>query len=545
MRKQLVSIAALLCITVASFAQEDMQIAWTKKYEHKAQWVGTGLEGPNEKSYIASDKEITVFKTEDGSVVWSSAYKELAPRLRKIDAFAPFWESNALFMFDYKTGKDQLAVVDLNTGELLWESTKYQGLSRDNIIYIAEKEGFLLSLAESVTFVKARTGEEVWETSAFKGSVADYIFADGDVTMFNISPRGLKGLFKGFKNQMARVDMSNGDIKWQSTYVGLAERKILTKEPLYSFTKEGDKLFLRLNGIQVFDYKTGAALWSAAYEETPKVMGEPAGAIAFGVYGAVAEPVRVGNDVYVLEFNKKRDQTIKKYDFNTGKLLWTSPEIKGAKAIPNLFVIDDKVIAQIGGVVEVHSIIQKKDSDGNITTTYSVSNENVKPNGLQAFNTKDGSFAWESERFKKGITNGFTEGTNLYICSGKALYSIDYKSGNVNYEEDVKNGGVGNATQILKYKDKIVVVGEKGVSTFKMSDGKFIAGNKYKRSTPLEVQDNIMLMVTAKNDFAAFNLDDCSYVQYNAKKDSQQELSEDGKYVWAYEKKEVTKLKTR
>ena len=31
----------------------------------------------------------------------------------------------------------------------------------------------------------------------------------------------------------------------------------------------------------------------------------------------------------------------------------------------------------------------------------------------------------------------------------------------------------------------------------------------------------------------------------NAKKDSKQELSEDGNFVWAYEKKNVTKLKTR
>ena len=60
--------------------------------------------------------------------------------LRKIDAFAPFWESDAIFLFDYKLGKHQLAVVDLNTGDVLWESTIYQGLSSSNITYIAEKK---------------------------------------------------------------------------------------------------------------------------------------------------------------------------------------------------------------------------------------------------------------------------------------------------------------------------------------------------------------------------------------------------------------------
>lgn len=540
-------IAAISCLTLSLglSAQEEMNVAWTKKYEHKTQWVGTGLEGPKEVSYIATNKEITVYKTSDGSVVWSKPYKELVPRLRKVDAFAPFWKSNAIFLFDKKAGKDKLAVVDLNNGKVLWESERYQGLSESNIVYIPEKGGFILSLAESITFVDARTGEEKWETSKFRGSIADFIFTEGDLVMFNVSPSGLRGLFKGFKNQIVRIDLNNGDIKWENTFVGVPQRKVITGEKIYDINVDGDKIFLELNGLQVYDVNTGATLWSAAYPETPKVIGAPAGAIKFGVYGAVAKPLRVGRDVYVLEFNKKRDQKIKKYDANTGKLLWTSPEIKGAKAIPNLFVVNDKVIAQIGGVVEVQSLVKKKNSDGTITYTTRVENKNIKPNGLQAFSTKDGSFVWESEKFKKGITNAFVDGENLIVSSGKSLYSIQYADGSVNYEEDVKNGGVGNAVEIRKYKSSIVVIGEKGVSIFKIADGKLIAANKYKKAIAQKQVGNILLMRTAKNDFAAFNLDDCSYVKYNAKKDSQQELSEDGKYVWAYEKKQVTKLKTR
>lgn len=224
--------------------------------------------------------------------------------------------------------------------------------------------------------------------------------------------------------------------------------------------------------------------------------------------------------------------------------MWTSPEIKGAKAIPNLFVINDKVIAQIGGVVEVQSYVIEKSGDV-VNHVYTIENKNIKPNGLQAYSTTDGSLVWESEKFKKGITNGFTKDDLLYICSGKALYSINYQNGDVNYEVNIKADGVGNAVEILSYKDMIVMVGEKGVSTHKMSDGSLVNSNKYKRSAALEVVDNILLMVTPKNDFAAFNLDDCSYVQYNAKKDSQQSLSVNGDYVWAYEKKSVTKLKTK
>ena len=461
-----------------------------------------------------------------------------------------------LFVFDKKLGKDKLAVIDLKTGNVLWESEKFQGLTSESIEYIAEKKGFILSLKESIIFVDARTGEEKWETNQFVGAIGMYLFEEGDLIALNVAPNMLLSFFGKFKPQLARIDLNNGDIKWTAKYFGIPEKKLVTKERIYDLTRQGDKLFLELNGIQVFDFKTGATLWSASYDATPDVKlpgtvtykSKRSGYTSIGVYETTAKTVRVGNDVYIVETTNKRNQKIKKYDYNTGKLIWTSPEIKGAKCIPNLFVKGDKVIVQIGGAVEYQGIYQyfsESESTLSWRWTKKVYYENVKPNGVQAFSVSDGTLAWDSERFKKGITNAFAEGDNIYISSGKALYSIVATTGDVNYEVDVKNGGVGNATQIRKYKDKIIVIGEKGVSAFNQADGAFQYGGKYKRSDPIKQVDNVLLMVTDKNDFAAFNLDDCTYVKYNAKKDSQQELSEDGNFVWVYEKKEVTKLKTR
>jgi outer membrane protein assembly factor BamB len=556
MKTKMLTLVAALTFSVAAIAQEEMQVEWEKKFDHKAEIVGTGLEGPKELSYIATDKEITVYKTSDGSVVWSKRFKDMTERLRKIDEFVPFWDSDCLFAFDKKVGKDKLAVIDLRTGDVLWESDKYQGLTSSSIKYISERKGFILSLTRSLVFVDARTGEEKWETSQVVGAIGKYLFDEGDMIAVNVAPSGLLSFFKLFKPVITRINLDNGDVKWMTKYYGIPEKKIVTKERVYDFRKEGDKLFLELNGIQVFDYETGANLWSASYDATPDVkkpatvnrFGNRSGFVSIGVYETTADPVRVGNDVYIVETTKKRDQKIKKYDFNTGKLLWTSPEIKKAKCIPNLFVKGDKVIIQIGGMVEYQGVYMSVvESEGYTTRTYSkrVYYDNVIPNGLQAFNTSDGSLAWDTERFKKGITNAFSEGENIYVSSGKALYSIRAADGNVNYEVDVKNGGVGNAQQIRKYKDKIIVIGLKGVSAFNQADGSYQYGAKYKKADPMKQIDNILLMVTDKNDFAAFNLDDCTYVKYNAKKKSQQELSEDGNFVWAYEKKNVTKLKTR
>ena len=558
MKKQLLIISGLVSMSIGVYAQEDMKEAWTQKYDHKTERVGTGLEGEGEVSYIATDKEITVFKTSNGDVVWTNKFKEITPNLRKIDELIPFWASDAMFLFDKKVGKDKLAVISLTSGKVLWESEKYQGLTDGAISYLPEKKGFLLSLSDGLVFVDAVTGEEKWETKQFVGAIGQYIYENGDIVVINVAPSHLMSLFKAFRNQIARIDLDNGNIKWTAKYNGIAEKKVITKERVYDLTRKGDKLFLELNGIQVFDFNTGATLWTATYDATPDVKkpktvrygGSVSGYVKIGVYETTAKPVRVGNDVYIVETTQKRDQKIKKYDANTGKLIWQSPEIKGAKCIPNLFVKDDKVIIQIGGVVEYqgrYMSVSKDANTGTTTWTYTdkVYYENVKPNGLQAFNTSDGTLAWDTERFKKGITNSFSEGENIYVSSGKALYSIKSTDGTVNYEVDVKNGGVGNATQIRKHKDKIIVVGEKGVSAFNQVDGSYQYGNKYKRSEPVKQIDNILLMVTENNDFAAFNLDDCSYVKYNAKKDSQQELSEDGNFVWAYEKKDVTKLKTR
>lgn len=544
MKKQILTVLSCTLLSLGLYAQDEMKTQWTKKFDHQTNWVGTGLEGPNEVSYIATNKEITVYKTSDGSVVWSKSYKELVPGLRKVDAFAPFWESDAIFLFDKKTGKDKLAVVDLNNGSILWESSVYQGLTDQNIFYVAEKDGFLLSLENSLTFVDARTGEEKWESTAFKGAIAISQFIDGDLVMLNVAPPGLRGLFKGFKNQIARMNMNTGDIKWTQSYVGIPQRKLVTRERIYDMNIEGDKIFLTMNGLQVFDVNTGATLWAASY-------GASMNQNSFGkgnqsaLYGTIADPLRVGRDVYIINRDKQKKYFLMKYDVNTGKLLWQSEKFKAAKAVPGVYVIEDRVIIQVGGVVEEQSITTTRDAEGNITVTRTVGTKNIKPNGLMAFNANDGSQVWDSERFKKGITNAYAEGKNLIVSSGKSIYSINYKDGSVNYEEDVKNGGVGNAVEIRPYKDKIVVLGEKGVSLFNASNGKLFKANKYKRAVVQKQVDNILLMRTAKNDFAAFNLEDCSYVMYNAKKDSQQFLSEDGNFVWAYEKKVVSKLKTR
>lgn len=540
-----VFLAALIC--VPALAQEDMPTVWTTRLDHKIQYSGTGDAGG--LSYAASDKEMSVLDNATGKVVWTKAYKDIAPKLRKIDELIPFWESDCVFLFDRKMGKDQIAVIDLKTGQSLWTTDAYQNVGEANVCYVKERDSFAICNKEGMHFVKARTGEETWTTVAFKGSIGRYVATDdGNIIAMNILPDGLAGLFAGFKAQIAKINMADGSLTWDAQYIGKPERKVLTGEYLYSLDIDQDRVYLRLNGMQVFDYKTGAKLWTAAFDFTPdRVKGRPMNAVKWGVYGAVAEPVVVGDDLYVLDCTDRRHQFIKKYDRKSGKLLWTSPEVPDAKAIPNMYVMGDQVVLQIGGQVETQALLKSTSTgaDGSSTVTYTsrIEYENVKPYGVKAFSTIDGSMRWESERFKKGISNLFTADGKIYVCSGKALYAMD-ASGKEVYEVPLGDDNVGNAVLIMPHNDKVAIVGEKGISTHGLADGKLVNSGKYKASTLNDRVGNIALMQTDKEDIAAFDLDSCKFLAYNARKDAMNTLTNDGQYVFVYEKKDVTKLKT-
>ncbi len=545
------ALSPLLFITALGLqAQEDMPVIWETKLEHRIEQTGTGTEDRG-YSYAADEREMTVFDNKTGATKWTGRFKDLTPKLSKVDELIPFWESDVVFLFDRKMGKDQIAVLELATGKMLWGTDKYQNLSDENVVYIPEQDGFAISLKERLVFVKAKTGEELWSTDKFKGVAGQYVATpDGKLVMVNFVPGNLAALFTGFKNQIVKIDLSNGNILWENTYVGRAERKVITKEFLYDLDVVGDKVFLRMNGMQVYDLNTGANIYTAAFDYTPdKIVGAPAGAKKFGVYHAVAEPVIVGDDLYVLDMSNKKSQYIKKYDRNSGKLLWTSPEIKEARAIPGMYVVGDRVLLQIGGNVEAQAYIYKRErqSDGSysIVEEWRVWHPNVKPCGVQAFNTTDGSMVWDSERFRKGITNAVVVEDQFVVCSGKELYSMDLATGAEKFVVPVAKGGVGNADQIMTYKNSIVVVGDKGVSTFNMKTGEPVASGKYKKSDLEDVEGDRMILKTGGADIACFDLDNCTFKEFKARNGAITSMSTDGNFVYVYEKKTVTKVGTR
>lgn len=546
--KKLISIAVAGIIAIPVFAQEEMSTVWERRCEHKAE--NTGLSDSKGYVFASDDKEITVCSNKDGSVLWTKRFKDIAPALGKVDEQIPMWDANVLFLFDRKMGKDKIACVDITTGQFLWMTEKYQDIGDENVIYIKEISAFAVSTKANVTMIKARTGEELWSTTKFKGVVGAYVVSDdGYMILLNYKPTALAALFSGFKNQIVKINTKNGDVAWDQTYVGLAERKVITREPLAHIDLREGKVFLYLNGIQVYDYQTGAQQWAAAFDADLNVVGAPAGARRFGCYGVVAEPIISGNDVYVIDMQNKKKQYIKKYDLNSGKLLWTSPEIQEARAIPGMYLKDNVIVLQIGGVIECQAYIYQRtrNPDGSYTITekWLVYYRNVKPNSLQAFDASNGSKIWDSERFRKGITNAFVSGNNVIVCSGKALYSMDIKSGKESYEVQLGDDNIGLAQKIIDYKDRVLVVGEKGLSSHTKSDGKLVTSGKYKSADYNGMYGKTLLMMTEREDIAAFDVETCKYKQFNARSGSVSKLSDDGMFVYLWEKRTITKLSTQ
>ncbi len=138
MKSLLSTVCLLLVATGILLAQEEMSSVWEAKLEHKIE--NTGISDGKGLLLASNDKEISIVRNKDGSVVWTRRFKDIAAGLSKIDEQIPMWESNAIFLFDRKMGKDKIACIDVETGNFLWMTDKYQDITDDNVVYISEMD---------------------------------------------------------------------------------------------------------------------------------------------------------------------------------------------------------------------------------------------------------------------------------------------------------------------------------------------------------------------------------------------------------------------
>ncbi len=103
--KNTILILALSLFGLQLSAQEDMPAMWETKLGHGIDFYGCDNVDSDEYSYAASDKEISVISNETGKVLWTKKFKDIAPRLRKIDDIITIWSAQKNLFARSQDGK--------------------------------------------------------------------------------------------------------------------------------------------------------------------------------------------------------------------------------------------------------------------------------------------------------------------------------------------------------------------------------------------------------------------------------------------------------
>jgi len=566
---------------------------WESEFDNKASRLAL-CDGDGQYIIGTDDNSATVLDGE-GKTLWSGDYKKLTTNKTNNSEYQyTIWKDKGgyLFLFDKRSlGTDRVAVLDLATGKELWNSELYQDLipkgtkaaegsdegELETVKYINELDAFLISQRNSVILVKANTGEKVWETNRFKGGVGKYVYdaKRNEIIMVNFKPTALGALFSGFKNQLVKINAVNGDVVWDATFRGSIEKELVTRRAIIDLWIKGDKIFMYLDGLNVYDYKTGQKVWEATYEND---MGGGGGGMFSNTtekkyYRTLADPLFTDDAVYLVMLGTRdRTKYIEKHDLASGKLLWASEKITGAFCMPNIYKTGDKIMVQVGGKVQVQEYKMEQVSSGLSTglalggfggggtvkqrVGYIYWDYKNQKNSVLALDDKNGTTAWRSEKFDKRITDLIIDDNKtVFVGDGDEFYGYDIASGSQLFDVKHNDAKVGKATDVIDFGDRVVVLSEKGLAAYNKKDGtRAYASDKIKGINDFyHIGDNYFLrdQRTSKNIIYGIDMtngETKGSVESKGKGGSPKygngiDISSDGEYIFAFKGKKVEKIK--
>lgn len=556
---------------------------WESEFENKA--TRLAVCGGDGELIIGTDDNSASVIDANGKPVWNGDYKKITTNgTNKSEYQYTQWKSEGggyLFLFDErKLGTDRVACIDIKSGKELWSSEAYQNLipkgtkaeegtdqgELETVKYIVELDAFLISQKSSIILVKANTGEKIWETNRFKGGVGKYIYnkEKNEIILANFKPTALGALFAGFKNQLVRINASNGEILWDATFVGTVEKELVTRRAILDIWIKDNKVFLYLNGLMVYDYKTGQKLWEAIYEND---MDGGGGMFSNSVnkkyYRTLADPIFTDDAVYIVMLGTRdRTKYVEKYDLESGKLLWASEKVTGAFCVPNIYKTGSKILIQIGGKVQVQEYRMETRTNPytggteKVRVPYIYWDYKAQKNGLVCLDDSNGKLAWRSDKFDKRITDMIlNEGKTVFVGDGDQFYCYEIASGKQLFDVKHDDAGVGKATDVIDFGDKVVVLSEKGLAAYNKKDGsRAYASDKIKGVDYFyHIGNNYFLRDQRNSKNIIYGIDMTNgetkgSVQSKGKGGSPKygdgiDITEDGEYIFAFKGRKVEKIK--
>ncbi len=552
----------------------EFATVWESEFDNKATVLAvTNSDG----SYIlGTDNNSATVLDGTGKMIWSGDYKKLTTNgTNKCEYQYVIWKENGgyLFLFDSRSmGTDRVACLDVKTGKELWNSEVYQNLITketdqgeiETVKYITELDAFLISQKNSVVLVKANTGEKIWETNRFKGGVGKYIYdaKRNEIIMLNFKPTSLGALFTGFKNQLVKINAANGDVLWDATFVGAVEKELITRKFIVDLWIKGNKIFLYLNGLQVYNIDNGQKLWEVTYENDMEGGGGFMANKDQKIYRTLAEPLFEDNAVYITMFGTRdRTKYIEKHDLESGKLLWASEKITGALCMPNIYKAGNKIMVQVGGKVQVQGYrneTQMSPTGGTMKVRVAFVEWQYKTqkNSVLALDDTNGQTAWRSEKFDKRITDFVLDSDKtLFVGDGDEFYGYDIASGNQLFDVKHDDAKVGKAMDVMDFDDKVVVLSEKGLAAYNKKDGSraYTTGKIGHANNFHKIGENYFLQNNqgSYNTFLGINMETGTvkgFVDSKGKGGSPLygngiDITTDGEYIFAFKGKKVEKVK--
>ncbi len=566
---------------------------WESEFDNKATRLAVN---DGDGSYVlGTDDNSASVLDGSGKVIWSGDYKKITTnKTNNCEYQFVVWKEKGgyLFLFDSrKLGTDRVAVIDIATGKELWNSENYQNLIQkgtkaeegsdagelDTVKYISELDAFLISQKASVILVKANTGEKIWETNRFKGGVGKYIYDTkrNEIIMVNFKPTALGALFAGFKNQLVKINATNGDVVWDATFVGTIEKELVTRRAILDLWIKEDKLYMYLDGLQVYNIANGQKLWEATYEND--MQGANGGLFSGNkrskIYRTLADPLFTDNAVYLVMLGTRdRTKYVEKHDLATGKLLWASEKITGAFCMPNIYKTGDKIMVQVGGKVQIQEFRLEETSSGlsaglalggfggggsaKSWVPYIYWDYKAQKNSVIALDDNTGTTAWRSEKFDKRITDLIIDNNKtVFVGDGDEFYGYDIASGKQLFDVKHNDAKVGKATDVIDFGEKVVVLSEKGLAAYNKKDGsRAYASDKIKGVDNFyPIGDNYFLrdQRNSKNIIYGIDMtngDTKGSVQSKGKGGSPKygdgiDITTDGEFIFAFKGKKVEKIK--
>lgn len=569
---------------------------WESEFDNKASRLAL-CDGDGQFIIGTDDNSASVINA-DGATIWSGDYKKLTTNKTNNSEYQyTIWKDKGgyLFLFDKRSmGTDRVAVLDLATGKELWNSEQYQNLipkggtkteegtdqgELETVKYIDELDSFLISQKNSVILVKADTGEKIWETNRFKGGVGKYVYdaKRNEIIMVNFKPTALGALFSGFKNQLVRINAANGDVIWDATFTGTIEKELVTRRAIIDLWIKGDKIFMYLDGMNVYDYNTGQKLWNVNYEND--MAGSNGGMFSGGkrsrIYRTIADPIFTDDAVYIVILGTRdRTKYVEKHDLNSGKLIWASEKITGAFCMPHIYKANDKILVQVGGKVQVQEFRLEETSGGaglsagmalagfgggggvKSWVPYIYWDYKAQKSSVLCLDDKTGTTAWRSEKFDKRITDLILDDNKtVFVGDGDEFYGYDIATGNQLFDVKHNDAKVGRASDVIDFGDKVVVLSEKGLAAYNKKDGsRAYASDKIKGVDYFyHIGDNYFLRDQRNSKNIIYGIDMTNgetkgSVQSKGKGGSPKygngiDITSDGEYIFAFKGKKVEKIK--